>query len=119
MAGGGDGDARLRGVFHLFERLRERPSWWRRERTRPLLFLLGRREQTERVAEILEERRERPPAPISRISAESLAEDTAGVLREAKRELSRRISHPRGEPPLRFPLLEMALWLRDLREIVF
>ncbi|TMQ90800.1 hypothetical protein ETD83_33885 [Actinomadura soli] len=108
-------EERLRGVLDLFERLRERPRW--RERLRPLLLLLGPGRATSHVAEVLKSRCEDERAPVSHIAAETPATDVAGVLREAKRELSQPSSHARGEPPLRFPLLEMALWLRDLREI--
>ncbi|MFI0448920.1 ABC transporter substrate-binding protein [Actinomadura sp. 6N118] len=120
MAGDGDrvlsGD-RLRGVLDLFERLRGRPPWRWRERLRPLLLLLGPGNHTGQVAEIFTKRCEDERAPVSHIAADTTATDVAGVLREAKRELSQPSSRPRGEPPLRFPLLEMALWLRDLREI--
>ncbi|TDD83124.1 hypothetical protein [Actinomadura rubrisoli] len=120
MAGGGDqtlGEDRLRGVLDLFERLRERPPWQWRERLRPVLFLLGPGKPAKDVAELFKDRCEREKAPVSHIAADNAPGDVAGVLREAKRELSQPSSHPRGEPPLRFPLLEMALWLRDLREI--
>ncbi|WP_329519363.1 ABC transporter substrate-binding protein [Spirillospora sp. NBC_01491] len=108
---------RLRGVLDLFERLRERPTWRRRERFRPLLLLLGPGNHTGRVAELFQKRCEDERAPVSHIAADTAATDVSGVLREAKRELSQPSSRPRGESPLRFPLLEMALWLRDLREI--
>ena len=120
MAGDGDrvlGEDRLRGVLDLFERLRERPSWRWRERLRPLLLLLGPGRATSHVVDLLKSRCEDERAPVSHIAAETPATDVAGVLREAKRELSQPSSHGRGEPALRFPLLEMALWLRDLRQI--
>ncbi|HEU5030939.1 MAG TPA: hypothetical protein VFV01_38905, partial [Spirillospora sp.] len=118
----GDGDRilsedRLRGVLDLFERLRERPPWRWRERMRPLLLLLGPAGPAAHVAEMLKNRCEQERAPVSHIAADTPATDVAGVLREAKRELSQPSSRARGEPALRFPLLEMALWLRDLREI--
>ncbi|MEU8797817.1 ABC transporter substrate-binding protein [Spirillospora sp. NPDC048819] len=118
MASDGDrilSEDRLRGVLDLFERLRERPPWRWRERLRPLLLLLGPGRATSQVAEMLKTRCEKDP--VSHIAADTLATDVAGVLREAKRELSQPSSHAKGEPPLRFPMLEMALWLRDLREI--
>ncbi|TDC85480.1 ABC transporter substrate-binding protein [Actinomadura sp. 7K507] len=120
MAGDGDrvlSEDRLRGVLDLFERLRERSPWRWRERLRPLLLLLGPRRATSHVAEMLQSRCEGERAPVSHIAADTPAGDVAGVLREAKRELSQPSSRARGEPPLRFPFLEMALWLRDLREI--
>ncbi|TYK49675.1 hypothetical protein [Actinomadura decatromicini] len=120
MAGDGDrvlSEDRLRGVLDLFERLRERPPWRWRERLRPLLLLLGPARATSHLAETLKSRCEDERAPVSHIAADTPATDVSGVLREAKRELSQPSSHGRGEPPLRFPLLEMALWLRDLREI--
>ncbi|QKW33791.1 amino acid ABC transporter substrate-binding protein [Actinomadura sp. NAK00032] len=120
MAGDGDrilSEDRLRGVLDLFERLRERPPWRWRERLRPLLLLLGPGRATSHAAEILKTRCEDERAPVSHIAADTPATDVAGVLREAKRELSQPSSRARGEPGLRFPLLEMALWLRDLREI--
>ncbi|GAA2131959.1 ABC transporter substrate-binding protein [Actinomadura napierensis] len=118
----GDGDRilsedRLRGVLDLFERLRERPPWRWRERLRPLLLLLGPAGAAGHVAEMFKNRCEQERAPVSHIAADTPATDVAGVLREAKRELSQPSSRARGEPALRFPLLEMALWLRDLREI--
>ncbi|MEU8122016.1 ABC transporter substrate-binding protein [Spirillospora sp. NPDC049024] len=120
MAGDGDrilSEDRLRGVLDLFERLRERPPRRWRERLRPLLLLLGPGRATSHVAEMLKSRCEDERAPVSHIAADTAATDVAGVLREAKRELSQPSSRARGEPALRFPLLEMALWLRDLREI--
>ncbi|MFG2085842.1 ABC transporter substrate-binding protein [Spirillospora sp. NPDC048824] len=120
MAGDGDrilSEDRLRGVLDLYERLRERPPWRWRERLRPLLLLLGPGRATSHAAEMLKTRCEDERAPVSHIAADTPATDVAGVLREAKRELSQPSSRARGEPPLRFPLLEMALWLRDLREI--
>ncbi|QXJ24120.1 hypothetical protein AGRA3207_005379 [Actinomadura graeca] len=108
---------RLRGVLDLFERLRERPPRRRRQRLRPLLMLLGPADHTSHVAGLFQKRCEAERAPVSHIAADTLATDVSGVLREAKRELSQPSSHPRGEPSPRFPLLEMALWLRDLREI--
>ncbi|MBO2447379.1 amino acid ABC transporter substrate-binding protein [Actinomadura barringtoniae] len=108
---------RLRGVLDLFERLRERPTRRWRERVRPLLLLVGAGNHTRHVADLLLKRCEDERAPVSHIAAETAATDVAGVLREAKRELSQPSSRPRGEPPLRFPLLDMALWLSDLREI--
>ncbi|XRQ11253.1 ABC transporter substrate-binding protein [Actinomadura welshii] len=120
MASDGDrvlSEDRLRGVLDLFERLRERPPWRWRERLRPLLLLLGPGRATSHAAEILKSRCEDERAPVSHIAADTPATGVAGVLREAKRELSQPSSRGRGEPPLRFPLLEMALWLRDLREM--
>ncbi|MEU5882671.1 ABC transporter substrate-binding protein [Spirillospora sp. NPDC047279] len=120
MAGEGDrvlSEDRLRGVLDLFERLRERPTRRWRERVRPLLLLLGTGGHTGHVVDLFKNRCEAERAPVSHIAATTTATDVAGVLREAGRELSQPSSHPRGEPPLRFPLLEMALWLRDLREI--
>ncbi|WP_339156610.1 ABC transporter substrate-binding protein [Actinomadura luteofluorescens] len=120
MAGDGDrilSEDRLRGVLDLFERLRERPAWRWRERLRPLLLLLGPERAASHAAEMLKSRCEDERAPVSHIAAATPASDVAGVLREAKRELSQPSSRARGEPALRFPLLEMALWLRDLREI--
>lgn len=120
MAGEGDrvlSEDRLRGVLDLFERLRERPPWRWRERLRPLLLLLGPGRAASHAAEMLKSRCEDERAPVSHIAAETPATDVAGVLREAKRELSQPSSRARGEPALRFTLLEMALWLRDLREI--
>ncbi|GAA0573761.1 ABC transporter substrate-binding protein [Actinomadura livida] len=120
MAGDGErtlSEDRLRGVLDLFERLRERPPWRWRERLRPLLLLLGPARATSQAAELLKSRCEDERAPVSHIAADTPATDVAGVLREAKRELSQPSSRGRGEPPLRFPMLEMALWLRDLRDI--
>ncbi|GGV32509.1 hypothetical protein GCM10010182_65350 [Actinomadura cremea] len=124
-------EERLRGLFDLFERLRERPSWRWRVRLRPVLLLLGPDETTDRLAEMFEKRCKDERAPVSHISADLTPEDpdpgdgadggagadVADVLREAKRELSQPTSRGRGEPALRFPLLEMALWLHDLRRI--
>ncbi|MGI5166969.1 ABC transporter substrate-binding protein [Spirillospora sp. CA-253888] len=116
--GGGPLDeARLGGVLDLFERLRERPVWRRREHARPLLLLLGPRDRTQRVGELFAKRCKDGRSPVSHIATDTPATDIAGVLREAKRELSHPSAGPRGEPPLRFTLLEMVLWLRDLREI--
>ncbi|MFC9976213.1 hypothetical protein ACFVH6_35495 [Spirillospora sp. NPDC127200] len=115
--GGGPLDEpRLSGVLDLFERLRERPVWRRREHARPLLLLLGPSGHTRRVAEMFVKRCKDDRSPVSHIATDTPATDIAGVLREAKRELSHPSAGPRGEPPLRFTLLEMALWLRDLRE---
>jgi ABC-type branched-subunit amino acid transport system substrate-binding protein len=110
-------EVQLSGVLDLFERLRDRPPSWRRERPRPLLFLLGPVRSTFRAAETADKRCAGERAPISRIAGKTGQRDVAGVLREAKRELSRHRCHPRGEPALRFPLLEMALWLRSMRDI--
>ncbi|MGH3390879.1 MAG: hypothetical protein ACRDOO_18595, partial [Actinomadura sp.] len=107
--------AQLAGVLDLLERLRERPRWRRRERLRPLVFLLGPRAFTRKAAETFAERCTRERAPVSRIAEHTVHTDVAGVLHEVKRDLSRR--HPRREPALRFPLLEVALWLRALREL--
>jgi hypothetical protein len=119
-AAGGDqgvGADRLRGVLELFERLRERPRRRGRERLRPLLLLLGPAGRTVRVAKLFKERCEEERAPASHIAADTAANGISGVLREAMHELSQSACRPRWEPALRFPHLEMALWLRDLREI--
>ncbi|GAA3985129.1 hypothetical protein GCM10023085_79120 [Actinomadura viridis] len=119
-AAGGDeglGAGALRGVLELFERLRERPTRRARERLRPLLFLLGPAARTRRAAKLLKERCESERAPASHIAADTSAAGISGVLREAMHELSQSACRPRWEPALRFPHLEMALWLRDLREI--
>ncbi|WP_433333110.1 hypothetical protein [Spirillospora sp. CA-294931] len=120
MAADGDGvlsEGRMRGLLDLFERLRERPTLRQRDRLRPLLLLLGPGNRTRAVADAFKKRCEDEWAPVSHFAADTVTTDTASVLREAKRELSKRSSSPRWEPSMRFPLLEMALWLRDLREI--
>lgn len=114
MAAGHDDD-QLSGVLDLLERLRERPTRRHRERLRPLVFLLGPLTSTRKVAEAIGRRCAEQRAPVSRIAADTES-DLAGVLREARRELSRPRCHPKWEPALGFPLLEMVLWLRELRE---
>ncbi|WP_242900580.1 ABC transporter substrate-binding protein [Actinomadura terrae] len=106
---------RLRGVLDLFERLRERPPRRHGDRLRPLLLLLGPKTSTKPVAALFKKRCKDERAPFSHIAEEDPPADVPGVLRKAKRELSS--SHRTGEPPLRFPLLDMALWLNDLRDI--
>lgn len=116
MVAGGDED-QLSGVLDLVERLRERPALRRRERLRPLLFLLGSLASTRRVADAIGRRCAERRAPVSRIAARTERGDIAGVLREAMWELSRPRCHPRFEPEPRFQLLEMLLRLRELRRI--
>ncbi|WP_242891665.1 ABC transporter substrate-binding protein [Actinomadura litoris] len=111
------GEDRLRGVLDLFERLRERPPRRHGDRLRPLLMLLGPKTGTSPVAKMFGTRCKNEKAPYSHIAEEHPPADVPGVLRQAKRELSQPGGHRPGEPALRFPLLDMALWLNDLRDI--
>lgn len=112
---------RFRGVLELFENMRERPRRRDGDRLRPVLLTLGSAADNDELAREFADTCNEGPDPHSHIAATSPRAAGAApvrftdMLREIKREIAK--SHPRGEPAIRFPLLDMALWLWQLRAI--
>jgi ABC-type branched-subunit amino acid transport system substrate-binding protein len=115
----------MQALLRVFEQLRERPRRRGDERLRPLLLITGPAAATRLVTQVLARRCGARDAdlgwsgrsrvdPYARLDADvPEVKEIGALLRRASQELSEH--HPRGEPALRFPLLSMALWLRQLR----
>jgi hypothetical protein len=116
-SGGGEAqiDPRWEGLLSVFERMRERPRRRAGDRMRPLLLLIGSRTETRQLAHLFVERCKEGRDPHAHLAAPAASADVSLLLRFASREISKH--HPRREPPIRFALLSMALWLQELRQI--
>jgi ABC-type branched-subunit amino acid transport system substrate-binding protein len=114
----------MQALLRVFEQMRERPRRRRDERLRPLLLITGPVAATRLVTQVLARRcgdRDAGKAgrkqldPFARVDADvPRSEEVGALLRRISQELSEH--YHQGEPPLRFPLLSMALWLQELRE---
>jgi ABC-type branched-subunit amino acid transport system substrate-binding protein len=117
--GSGGGEAQINprweGLLSVFERMRERPRRQAGDRMRPLLLMIGPRAENRQLAHLFVERCKEGKDPHAHVTISATSADVSLLLRYASREISKR--HPRREPPIRFPLLSMALWLEELRQI--
>jgi hypothetical protein len=116
-SGGGEFqlDPRWEGLLSVFERMRERPGRRAGDRMRPLLLLVGRHAENRQLAHLFVERCKEERDPHAHVPTAPSAADVSLLLRYISREISKH--HPRHEPGIRFPLLSMALWLQELRQV--
>lgn len=114
----------MQELLRVFEQLRERPPRRGNERLRPLLLITGPADATRLVTQVLARRcgyRDAGTAgrkqldPFAWVNADvPRSEEVGTLLRRISQELSEH--YRQWEPPLRFPLLSMALWLQELHE---
>lgn len=116
-SGGGESqiNPRWEGLLSVFERIRERPRRRAGDHMRPLLLMVGEHAENRQLAHLFVERCQEGRDPHAHVSSAVGAGDVSLLLRYISREISRH--HPRHEPAIRFPLLSMALWLQELRQV--
>lgn len=116
-SGGGESqiDPRWEGLLSVFERMRERPRRRAGDRMRPLLLIVGGNAENRQLSHLFVERCKEGRDPHAHVTTATSTRDVSVLLRYVSREISKH--HPRREPAIRFPLLSMALWLEELRQI--
>ncbi|REE96363.1 ABC transporter substrate-binding protein [Thermomonospora umbrina] len=107
------GDARSRQLVGVLRQLRRRPTLRAGDRLRPLLLAADEQAWQSWAADRLVTDCRADGGLYARVHAERTGGDVAELLRDIAHQLSE--SGPRLEPPLRFQLLSMALWLQSLR----
>ncbi|HEX2313957.1 MAG TPA: ABC transporter substrate-binding protein [Thermomonospora sp.] len=108
------GEARARQLVGVLRQMRRRPTFRAGDRLRPLLLAADVDAWQDWAADRLVDDCRADLGPYARVRDANTGGDVAELLRDIAHQLSE--TGPRMEPPLRFQLLSMALWLQSLRE---